>query len=293
MNVTQILRGQETTLTLELASDIGTITVGIVDANGDEVVAAGTAVIDGGDGSYSYTLAAQPNLGFLTVTWTEASGNPIFTTFVEVVGNLLFTEAEARGKTVTGQQTPLADDSKFSDADIARVRQLITDQFEQRTGRPWTRRYCRMEVQGSGKYRQPLFDGIPRDSQGNTVGGSGRLRYIARIISATVGGEAVDVANVKVDGSTLIRTDGVWSCPVITDPFNVVVEYEYGPEPVPYEANENGLATAVKTLVPSDVSSYAQSFSGEDGTVRYPSGGLVYTSRTFEWLKQHKPILVA
>lgn len=266
-------------------SDVGAVTVTVTDANGTETVSAAPAT-NAGDGIYTYSLASQPALGLLRVVWTRTgTGASLQPDYFEVVGNVLFTEVEARNVTYTGMQTPLASAVDYPDAAIHRVRRLITEQFEDRTGRAWTRRYARARLGGRGGYELGLWDGHYDDSAGNPAGGPGR-DMPAKLISVSVSGVATDLADVHIDGGVL-RGVGGWPYGTHAEPFNIVAEWEYGPDPVPMEANEHGLRMAVASLVPSDTSGWAQTFSGPDGTVNYGAHGLAYPSKVWEWLKTH------
>lgn len=282
------------TFTLDVGSaSAGTITITITQADGTEIV-TDDATTDNSDGTYSYTLAVGLNdqLTTLRLDWEVATGE-VFTVYDEVVGNLLYTVEQARSKTITGQQTPLSSASSYSDADIARTRQEITEQFEEITGRSWIRRHCRGEATGTGSRVLDLSDTHPRNFDGGVLSRPGRHRHVAEVIAASVNGTALDLADLQIHGSQLLLTSGTWSRGTTSDPFNVEVEWAYGPDPVPPEARENGLRETIKHLVPSDVPVYAQNFTGGDTTTTYPTGGFVFTPRTHQWLKRHKPVLIA
>ncbi len=298
--MSEILRSTPATLELLVYKD-GDLTdldanptLVITDANGATVTSAAVTKPGSTTGTYRSVLSGQTNLTELAAVWTGvlSSEAVIFTQTYEIVGNLLFTEAQARTKTISGLQTPLSSATDYPDADIVRMRALITDQFEHRTGRAWTRRYCRIETAGSGNAVIDLWDGHPRDTGGNLTGGPGRFRNIINIISASVDGTAQTVTDLAIDGRRIIHKTAVWTAGSSSDPHNIIVEYEYGSDPVPLEANEHGLAMILANLVPSDVSGYAQSFSGQDGTVVYGPGGLAWPTKTWEWLKHNKPVLV-
>jgi len=235
------------------AVDVGTVTIGIVDEAGDTVVAAATAVTtDGADGTYMYRLATQTQVNNLTITWTE-SGGEFISTRLEVRGNHLFTEAEARafhGSDLTSATT-------YPDADIAAARDRIMDEFEQICGVSFVRRYARESVAGNGG--RVLWLGRP---------------HIRTLIGATVSGTSVTVANVVVDPvvSQLTRTDGVWSSATVSSPVNVVVEYEHGHETVPGDIKRAALVLLrthlVKDQVGAGLSDRAVSLTDEVGTVR-------------------------
>lgn len=261
MNVTQVLAGQQTNLTLTAYSDgtqtdQGTFTIGIVDANGTEVVAPGTAVTDNADGTYSYTLAAQTDPAFLTVTWTESGGDITFTTYVEVVGNVLFTEAAARAF----EDGKLADTTKYDDADIAAARAEVTDWLEAQTGRSWVPRYRRATFRGTGSCILNLRHAVKTEG---ASGGEGAERDITEILSATVNGNALDVDDIDIDGHHLDYTAGVWATgrrPA------VVVEYVYGLPHPRNGADRIALLETVDRLVASRLSRAAISSTDELGT---------------------------
>lgn len=251
-------------------ADAGTVTVGIVDANGDEVVASGTATTKSGTGAttqYTYTLAAQSEVAVLYVTWTS-SGLGTAVDVVEVVGGELFSLNEARSATISGLQTPLSSTSDYPADTIKSWHLYIADLFEQRTGQSFFPRYGRMLLRGDDSYVGWFPEGLSRSAQGYPLGNGGESRDIRRIISVTVDGVAQTVANYAVDlrGVVAIYTD----FPIARNrnPYNVVVEYEYGRFPVPGEARQNALRLLLANAVASDLPSRATSFNNEDGTFR-------------------------
>ena len=269
--------------------DAGTVTIGITDANGDTVVAAATATTKTGattTTTYTYALAAQAEPNRLKVTWTRSDTSVPLVDWIEVFGSQLFTEAEARAYQISGAQAPLSA-AAYTDAMIANERLRIQDLFESKTGRSWVRRYARVALRGSGCEAIRPGDGRARDATGRKLAGDGYGRDIVRVISGVVNGTAVDLANVVVDGDRIWLTSGTWATPSSTNPLNVVIEYEYGIDPPDSEAHENALILAVSSLVPSDVSSFADSFSNQAGNTSFnPEFGFVYPKRVFEWLKR-------
>lgn len=267
--------------------DAGTVTYAVTDANGT-AVASGTATKTGAAATtvYSFDLPIRPLPSTDKVVWTRTDTGASLTDWVEVVGSTLFTLAEARARTISGLQTPLSDTTAYPNETIAEWRLRIADQFEQRTGRSWIRRYCRVECSGTGSGVLYL-GGRGRDHLGNTVGGPGRYRDIAQILAVTIGGVAGTAADVKVDGRYLYHTTGSWTTASINSPFNVVVEYTYGDLVTDLEANDHGLRMLLANAVASDISGYAQSFDTPSGSVSPGEGGWVYPAKTWEWLKQH------
>lgn len=218
MSATQILRYTAATLTFSWYTDgaldagIDAVTIGIVNDDGDTIVAAGTATTDVGDGTYTYavpnTLTAVPDLW--TATWTDTSSGDDQETRIEVVGGWLFTEAEARA----WHNSALTSATTYTDAWIAEQRVRITDELEQILGRSPVPRYRRETLSGSG----------------------GHLLYLERpdvteIIAATIGGTAQTVGDLVVAGSVnnaLHHTTATWTEGSTSDPRNVKVEYVHG-----------------------------------------------------------------
>jgi hypothetical protein len=209
-----------------------------------------------------------------------------FTQHHEIVGSFLFIEAAARNYTVTGQQTPLSSEINFPDAAIARMRELIAEKFEIRTGRSWVSRYCRTELHGTGTRWLNLRDGHPRDAAGWVSGGPGRHYDVQRLISVSVGGVAQTVGDYTLHGRKVVGPTS-WPSASYDNPFNVVIEYEYGVAPISLESEENGLRMVVANLVPSDLSAYAQTLAAAGESISFPqqSGGLVWPPKVWEWLR--------
>lgn len=268
------------------ATNVGTVTVGITDANGDTVVASGTATTNNADGTYTYQLANQTQVNVLYVTWTRADTGASLSSTLEVVGNRLFTEAEARAFTITGLQAPLASESDYLDSTLAAWHDRIAGQFEAKTHHSFIRRYCRIELAGNGMFRLPLYDGQPRTSVGDESGGNGRWRP-RKLLSVTVGGVPVDVADVKVDHAELVRTDGTWDWATTTDPFNVIVEYEYGDNPVLEEASLAGLRMLLANAIATDIPQGVVSWSNEDGSFQRDASGWAYPVKVHEFLSRY------
>ena len=215
-------------------TDVDDVTIGVVDGNGDEIVASGTATTNGGSGVYTYALADQPNPDLLTVTWTDVSSGDTRVDRIELVGAWLFTEAQARAFSAKADAAaaniPLASDTEYPDATLADERARITDDLENWTGRSWIPRYCRMKLQGTGGAHLDLRNGIPVDSTGNPLHRPGRLDSIGTLLSVDVGGTAVTVGDIEVDPSRnrLLHKTGTFAASTVSNPFNVTVEYVYG-----------------------------------------------------------------
>lgn len=278
---TRILTGQAATLTLTTytdgtQADVGTITIGITDAAGDEVVASGTAVADNADGTYEYSLTAQTDPNLLIVTWTVGSG-PVLTGYVEVAGSSLFHENQIRGF----DDSALTSSSEYSDAQIDQMRIRVEDYIERETGRSYIRRYCRAVVPGSGTNYLDITQGISRTSAGLPLERPGRNRDIIRIISATGGTTGITI------GDGVMHRDASWTKATSDDPYNITVEYEYG-IPFPIEgADRIAQMIARQWLVSSRVPAHAESFSDPLGTFSFGDSSKL-PFEAYQWIKGHK-----
>lgn len=282
----------------ELDPDIDAVTIGIVDGNGDEVVASGTATTDGNDGTYTYALASQTNPDVLKVTWQDASTSASIVQRVELVGRHLFSVAAARTfgakADATAALKPLASTTEYLTATIQEERTRITDDLEFWTGRAWIPRYARMELCGTGSTTLKLQNGVCRTADGYGLNRPGRLTDIAQLLSVTVGGTSVDVDNVTVDPvkGHLILESGVWTPGTVETPFNVIVEYVYGASQVIDGVDRIALKILVDRLVPSAYPDRALRIEGEYGAMQLvqPGGPMNNVSRVPEvndWVRRH------
>lgn len=282
-------------------SDVGTVTIGIIDGNGDEVVAAGTATTESGTAettSYSYSLASQANPDQLKVTWTRSDTSAILVDRIEVVGNLLFTETQARAfgakADATSALKPLAAAAEYPDATLTDERDRIIDDLEYWTGRAWIPRYARLELNGNGGSILPLKNGLCRTADGYGLNRPARLNDIAALLSVTISGTAATLADIEVDSlrGNLVHTTSSWTVGTVTAPFNVVVEYVYG-MPFPVDGVDRiALKILVDRLVPSAYPDRALRIDGEYGSMQLiqPGGPMKNVSRVPEvndWVRRH------
>ena len=275
------------------ATDVGTVTIGIDDANGTTVVASGTATANGADGTYTYSLATQTTVKLLTVTWTRTDTSAALVDLLEVTGSRLFTEAQARTFRAKADGTAaLASSSEYTDAMIADEHDRIVAKLEAWTNRAWIPRYCRIELPGTGSRELNLNDGIPRDSTGRALNRPGRLYDVSTIITASASGTSITASNIVIDGATLRLTTGTFTRATTSNPFNVTVEYEYG---LPYPADsvdDIAMLLLVKKLVPSAIPDSALSWSADFGSMQVvqPGGPMSNVSSIAEvnaWVVQH------
>ncbi len=249
------------------ATDVGTVTVTITDGNGTAVDTA-AATTNVGDGIYTYTLAVQTNVTILKFAWTD--GTSTQTDTMTVVGGWLYTEVAARAF----DDAALTSVSKYSDKKIADIRQQVTADLETWTHRAWVPRYCRVELPGNGAYGLPLAAAHVRLSDGTPLRASGFLADIRSIITVTVGGTSVTTSNVKIVAGELLRTDSTWTYPTTANPLNVVIEYEYGLNPLTDGSDRIGLLLTRDRLIASNISDRASSFSDEPGSYQFVTPGV-------------------
>lgn len=255
-------------------TDIGNLTIGIVDADGNTVVSAGTATTNNGDGTYEYLLAPQTQVKQLTISWT--GGSQIQDDTLEVVGAWLFTLDELRNF----KGADLASTVTYSNAVLSEAREAVTDEFEQICGQSFVPRY-----------RRETFPG-----DGSNVHYTDRYR-IGSIIQCTVN----DVAVTNITPETLVnavyRTDGTFAAASSTNPLNVSLSYRHGFEAAPPNIKRAALVVAHQrvveqvegTGVPSrattwtDATGTFQSWVANDGTGRWYGMGEVDSA-----LRQHR-----
>jgi hypothetical protein len=267
------------------ATDVGTITLGIVDAAGNTVLSAGTAVTsDGGDGTYTYDLAAHTQVDQLIVTWTESGGDPVFVSYHESVGAHLVTEAQIRAA-----DPKLADATAYPDATLVAERDRVTDLLEQWTGRSFIPRYRYVKTRGEGGRLLSLHS--PQVSLGGS-GGQGAAYDPTTVISATIGGTAQTVGNITVTRDGLYHTTRSWSTPTGSDPLNVTVEYEYGAPSLVDGVDRIALILIRNRLVKTAIDDRTISLAGEFGTQRFVTEGGPMNNPTRwpeanQWISEH------
>lgn len=211
--MTQVLTGQNSLLTFTVyadgtPADQGPATLNLVDLAGAETAVPATNV---GDGVYTAEVGPFDTVGFYRAV-LETPDATFDQGHVEVVGNFLFTEAQARAF----QDGRIEAEAKFSDAEIAAERIGITDWLESVTGASWVPRYRRATLRGNGRHEISLIDAFRTEGPS---GGEGATSDIQRIIS--INGEPVDDTDVDIS-----RWRICWDSGTFTG--RTVIEYEYG-----------------------------------------------------------------
>ena len=221
--------------------DAGAVTVGIDDAAGNEVVAAGTATSKAGTGTtttYTYQLAIQATLNLLTATWTRTDTGAALQDQVEVVGGHLFTVADALGfKDRVGASIPVAD--------IISHRDDITNLFQDVCRRSFVPKYGR-EV-------------VTFNDSGVAWTGWPDLTLVRSLADRY--GTAWDLATLET------TTAGRLYLPGMT-PGQATVEYEHGLTRVPAAIKRAALIYLMNLAAGSDLLDRAIVHTDETGTYR-------------------------
>ena len=267
-------------------ADVGAVTATATDAAGTTIAGAAGTTGTGAAKIYTWTPDAPiTDPTTIKIVWVRTATNETLTTFEEMVGSLLFSEAAARNYRVLTDLLPLADTARYSDLEIGRWRQAITELFEERTGRSWVTRHARVETAGSGRYDLPLAGGRACSADGAALYRPGRTLDAATLLAVTVDGDPVDLSTVKVGSGRLHRLDGIWPAATYSDPLNVIVEYAYGLPAPTAEATERALELLVANITRSDTPDNATSITTPEGNT-YRITALPLTVDAF--LKTHR-----
>jgi len=201
-------------------------------------------------GIYEFTLGAQAECTYLTVTWAGPIGGvtETLTTYVEVVGGLLFTLADLRAFKVAGS-APFESTTTWPDAKLHEVRASTLDEFTQILGFSPVPRFAREVVDGDGLW-------------------SVLLPHLKthRLLSVTVNGTAQQVSSYTLRRSGVLEatTGYVASGTFAVGRQNVVAEYVHGEPKVMGDGGNVAMLRAAMRLDPG-ISSTASSVTTPDG----------------------------
>lgn len=207
----------------DVATDVGSVTIGVVDDTGATVVASGTGTTGAG-GTYTYALAARATLGVLVATWT-ASGGRSWETVHEVVSQRYASISEIRDS-----HDELVAGGDFSDVQVARARDAVELEFERITGLSFARRRGLFVLSGSGttvlqtpvRYVRRVVSGSVYDR----IGGTATALTTAQITAIALDDEAPPGSCTGL----LVLTDGaVW--PAGRRNLSLTLEYGYDAPP--------------------------------------------------------------
>jgi hypothetical protein len=234
----------------------GTCTVTLTRPDGTTGPASGT-VTHVSTGKYSFVLAGQPEVTLLDVAWSGTINSKPVTkrTRVEVVGDLLFTLAQA--KAWDGGAIPAAG---VTDDQILAKRISLLDDLERPTR-------CNVAF-------------VPRFTR-EPLNGDGRGMLVVphllthRLLSVTVNGVAQSVGSYTLQRSGILEATSNYtpSGTFAGGRQNVVVEYVRGHEQVPGPVSEAALRVARALLVPSNIGDRATSITNDAGTILLATAG--------------------
>jgi hypothetical protein len=233
----------------------GTCTVTLTRPDGTPGPASGT-VTHVSTGKYSFVLEGQPEVTVFDVAWSGAISSKAVTkkTRVEVVGDLLFTLAQA--KAWDGGTIPAAG---VSDDQILAKRISLLDDLERPTR-------CNVAF-------------VPRFTRERHNASGGELllwhKRATALLSVTVNGVAQDLAGYTLDPAGILRPTSGYAptSPIRAGIGNVVVEYVRGHDQVPGPVSEAALRIARALLVPSNIGDRATSITNDAGTVLLATAG--------------------
>lgn len=241
--------------TLTDPASAGTVTVTDEDGN---VLSSGAAIVVGGSSGqlrYQPTAAAMANVNRLTVTWADVvlGSDPAITltTYAECVGDMLFTEAQARAYGDGG----LANATTYPDDLVRRGHDRIWDAFESIVNYPLGRRYQR-EVLDGGSTKLRLSKPYVRSIRAVSTRTSGTQTWTA------YGSTALAGLSCRPWGLLLNELS---SFPAGNQ--NVRVSYEAG-KPIPGSLRLAALRLLRHQLVPSNISDRALYESNQLGQFR-------------------------
>lgn len=236
-------------------ADPGTVTVTITGDDGTALVTAG-ATSGTGEAARTYTLTGDKtaSLDILTAVWsgTVAAAAVTITQVMEVVGDWLFTIAEARAA------HPDLVEATYPDATIAAARERIAEWFEQICGVSFVRRYRRVTLSGDGTEALMLPNGRVGTIRAADLRTSGGATWTAF--------SAGELADLYIDdGGVLLRESlGLWT----SGRRNVRVAYEHGWEQVPEPIKRAAIRLLLSQVFPSNLSDRALSETNTIGTFR-------------------------
>lgn len=232
-------------------ADDGAPTIGITRADGTVLVAPGTATTSGGIGIRRYTLPAQAEVNLLKATWTGATQTVV--TWVEIVGDILYTLAALRAVKVAGTLA-FADTTLFPNQTLLDRRAEVTDDFEKRTGWSFIPRFARQTLDGDGR-SELILDHLK----------------CSKLLSVTVDGVAQTLSDFVLDRSGVLTwTNGRFPT---TKRQNVVVEVVHGWDRPPAVISSAGLARTAMLLQPSQFNGAVTVTTPDGASYQYSQAG--------------------
>jgi hypothetical protein len=222
----RILRGSPATLSYQFqdadgvaAAPAGAATIGVVKADQSDLVAAGTATVGTGSDPRTYALAAVNTLELLTATFTDAGDGSTHEQRIEVVGGYYFSVAAARAA-----EPSLADTASYDQATVVAARREVEDEAERICARAFVPRFCRDQLDGSGRSALRLTNPDLRQLRSVKVDG---VAYSGPQLAAVLPDRSRGELRLPATGTPTTT----WPAGV----GNVIVEYDYGWDRPPAE----------------------------------------------------------
>lgn len=202
-----------------------TVTVGVVRANGDTLVNAGTATTGSGTTprTAALTVAQTADLDRLTATWTTTTGVDIGVTTIDVVGGVYVSQ------TAADDIEPLLATSVLSASLFRQARSEVEAMFEDACNRAFVPRFTSEQLVGTGGWelsvRYPNIRGVSWLRIDDT--------------------DVTDLSDITWTVQGVIRRDAGWPCGN-----KIEIGYTHGPDRPPddlrkaaihairYQANE-------------------------------------------------------
>lgn len=287
--MSRILKNTDSTLTQTFyvngtATDVSDVTVTISRENGTALY-TDQSTTNNGDGTYDFAITDTDTnrVDRLRCEWTATGSDQTLTSHVEVVGNHLVPEADVRAF-----DPALANTTKFPDADILNVRDMVTDRLEHWTHRSWVPRFRLGMWSGTGT--PTLWTHDAQQSRGGSSG-QGMHSDIQQFITADVGGTTVSSGVEVLDGG-FYRTSGIWDVRSRSDWLNIRLEWEYGLESIQDGVDRIALILIRDYLTRGQVTQNALSASNDFETIRFiqeggPMGNVSKHAEVNDWVKRH------
>lgn len=236
--------------------------VTVVDAAGTVVITPALVIaVGGGSGKLRFIVTpdktAQVDEWLATWTFTQGGVQQSVTTSPRIVGDVLFTLAEARGY----DGGALGSSATYPDAAILAARDRIADAFAQICEVPFGARYARELLDGDGS------ESVRVANQRVLAVRSIRVRNGATWTAFS----AEELADVIVYPRGMLYRETLGTFPAGRR--NVEVAYEHGLQPVPAEIRLAALRLLRDQLVKSPLDDRATSQSGEFGTFALATAG--------------------
>lgn len=263
----RILRGTagmlEVTVCVDgTATDPTVASVAVADEAGNSVSVGPASIAGSNSGRVTASLASTSQVANLEATWTLTVGgiSQSFTTNHRIIGDWLFTEADARAF----DGNAMASATTYPDALLRAARDRITESFEDVTRVPWGLSYSREIRDGTGNTELWLW--------GNRVESLRSVSYRLRGQSAWTAFTAAELADVMVEPNGRLTRETLGA--FYYGKRNIAIEYEHGWQPIPEEVKRAALWLLKDQLCGSDLPRNAISQSDQLGTFTLSVPGL-------------------